>query len=145
MDGDIPTIDLSRWIGEGANSASDVTAAAAGPDDDCRRLADALHRFGIVLVRDPRVSEVDNNAFLDQMEKYYAQSDGVKDARPEVCLRGVIDHVSEPTFLSFYCGRFGFKCKVVVSNCSWRNVFSCAGSNSDLFLFSRARCVISCV
>lgn len=28
---------------------------------------------------------MDNNQFLDQMEKYYAQSDGVKDARPEVC------------------------------------------------------------
>lgn len=35
-------------------------------------------------MRDPRVSEVDNDQFLDQMEKYYAQSDGVKDARPEV-------------------------------------------------------------
>lgn len=44
-----------------------------------------LHQaYGIVLVRDPRVSEVDNNQFLDQMEKYYAQSDGIKDARPEV-------------------------------------------------------------
>lgn len=30
------------------------------------------------------MSEVDNDQFLDQMEKYYAQSDGVKDARPEV-------------------------------------------------------------
>lgn len=40
--------------------------------------------YGIVLVRDPRVSEVDNDQFLDQMEKYYGQSDGVKDARPEV-------------------------------------------------------------
>lgn len=27
---------------------------------------------------------MDNEQFLDQMEKYYAQSDGVKDARPEV-------------------------------------------------------------
>lgn len=43
-----------------------------------------IQAYGIVLVRDPRVSEVDNDQFLDQMEKYYAQSDGVKDARPEV-------------------------------------------------------------
>lgn len=70
----IPVVDLSEWVGEGAT----------GDADSCRKLADALHRFGIVLVRDPRVSEVDNDLFLDQMETYYAQSDGVKDARPEV-------------------------------------------------------------
>eukprot|EP00904_Undaria_pinnatifida_P009792 jgi/Undpi1/5943/HiC_scaffold_2.g01217.m1 len=69
----IPVVDLSEWVGEGAG----------GDADDCRKLADALHRFGIVIVRDPRVSEVDNDLFLDQMETYYAQSDGVKDARPE--------------------------------------------------------------
>ncbi len=43
-----------------------------------------IQEYGIVLVQDPRVSEADNEQFLDQMEKYYAQSDGVKDARPEV-------------------------------------------------------------
>ncbi|CAM9268060.1 unnamed protein product [Ectocarpus sp. 4 AP-2014] len=69
---EIPVVDLSGWVG-----------GAQGNGDDCRKLAEALHAFGIVLVRDPRVSEVDNNQFLDQMEKYYAQSDGVKDARPE--------------------------------------------------------------
>lgn len=80
MDDEIPVIDLSRWItGDTARSREGSEAA-----EDCRLLADALHRFGIVLVRDPRVSEVDNNAFLDQMEAYYAQSDGVMDARPEV-------------------------------------------------------------
>lgn len=74
MDEDIPVIDLFPWIGQGDK----------GDPEDCQRLANALHRFGIVLVRDPRVSDADNNAFLDQMEKYFAQSDGVKDARPQV-------------------------------------------------------------
>lgn len=75
---EIPVVDLTAWIGDqdGANSE--------GSADDCRLLADALHRFGIVLVRDPRVSGVDRDRFLDQMETYYARSDGVKDARPEV-------------------------------------------------------------
>lgn len=72
-DYDLPVVDLSEWMRKGE-----------GNPEDCRRLANSLHRFGIVLVRDPRVSEVDNNSFLDQMEKYFAQSDGVKDARPEV-------------------------------------------------------------
>lgn len=71
---DIPVIDLSEWTNDSSH----------GSPDDCTQLADALHRLGVVLVRDPRVSEVDNDVFLDQMETYYAQSDGVKDARPEV-------------------------------------------------------------
>lgn len=72
---DIPVVDLSEWVG-----------GKMGDAGDCRRLADSLHRFGIVLVRDPRVLGLDNDLFLDQMETYYAQSDGVKDARPEVPL-----------------------------------------------------------
>eukprot|EP00752_Nemacystus_decipiens_P011069 g9835.t1 len=71
---DVPVVDLSEWVGGGGGR---------GNVDDCRSLAQALHAYGIVLIRDPRVSEVDNDQFLDQMEKYYAQSDGVKDARPE--------------------------------------------------------------
>ena len=76
-DYDIPIVDLSGWIGK-----------ENGNLDDCRRLANSLHRFGLVIVRDPRVSEVDSNSFLDQMETYFAQSDGVKDARPEVQYAG---------------------------------------------------------
>ncbi|CAM9550310.1 unnamed protein product [Discosporangium mesarthrocarpum] len=72
---DIPIIDLRNWI-EDSHPSSD--------DGECTKLADALHRFGVVLVRDPRVTEVDNDAFLDQMERYYEQSDGVTDARPEL-------------------------------------------------------------
>lgn len=77
-DYEIPVVDLTAWIGDQDDDNCE------GRTDDCQRLADALHRFGIVLVRDPRVSEVDNDKFLDQMETYYERSDGVKDARPEV-------------------------------------------------------------
>lgn len=84
MDEDIPVIDISTWIGE---------CSGADPGD-CRRLANALHCFGVVLVRDPRVSDMDNDVFLNQMETYYAQSDGIKDARPEV--RGQHSHVMAP-------------------------------------------------
>lgn len=75
MDEDIPVIDLTPWLGK---------SSVEGGADDCQRLAEALHKFGVVIVRDPRVSESENDAFLDQMEAYYAQSDGVKDARPQV-------------------------------------------------------------
>ncbi|CAM9868457.1 unnamed protein product, partial [Phaeothamnion confervicola] len=40
--------------------------------------------FGLVLVRDPRVDRRDNDMFLDIMERYFKQSDGVADARPEL-------------------------------------------------------------
>jgi hypothetical protein len=42
-----------------------------------------MHRTGCLLVRDSRVKEADNTAFLDLLERYYASSDGTSDARPE--------------------------------------------------------------
>lgn len=43
------------------------------------------HQYGILIVKDPRVSERDNDIFLDMLEKYYQQDDDIKlkDARPE--------------------------------------------------------------
>jgi isopenicillin N synthase-like dioxygenase len=51
---------------------------------ECEKVADAFHRYGVVIVRDPRVSESDNHRFLNMMEKYFESSDGVRDARPEI-------------------------------------------------------------
>lgn len=50
---------------------------------ECKKVADALHKYGVAIVRDPRVDERDNNTFLDMLEKYFELSDGVRDARPE--------------------------------------------------------------
>ena len=52
-------------------------------EEACRKIADALHRYGIVVCRDPRVTAKDNDRYLDMMETYFALSDGVRDARPE--------------------------------------------------------------
>lgn len=43
------------------------------------------HKYGIIIVKDPRVSEKDNDSFLDMLEKYYQQDEDIlmKDARPE--------------------------------------------------------------
>jgi hypothetical protein len=49
----IPVIDLSLHL----NRASDEAAALA----ESRRCAEAFHRFGIICVRDPRVSSADND------------------------------------------------------------------------------------
>lgn len=50
---------------------------------ECEKVAYALHHYGVVILKDPRVKENDNNIFLDMMEKYFEGSDGLRDARPE--------------------------------------------------------------
>ncbi|CAE7757327.1 unnamed protein product [Symbiodinium microadriaticum] len=43
---------------------------------ECAKLADALHKYGCAVVRDPRVDYDFNNTFLDMMERYFSISDG---------------------------------------------------------------------
>ena len=50
---------------------------------ECRKVAEALHKYGLCVVRDPRVDENHNSQFLDMMERYFEISDGIRDARPE--------------------------------------------------------------
>lgn len=50
---------------------------------ECSKVAASLQKYGAVLVADPRVDETENTRFLDLMETYFEQSDGVSDARPE--------------------------------------------------------------
>jgi len=49
-------------------------------------VAEELRNVGVLIIRDPRVSEKDNNTFLDLMEDYFAQPYDVKikDARPDI-------------------------------------------------------------
>ena len=49
-------------------------------------IASSLVATGCVLVRDPRVSELDNSKFLDLLERYFEQPEELKreDARPEL-------------------------------------------------------------
>jgi isopenicillin N synthase-like dioxygenase len=73
---DIPVIDLETFFNKDANTAA--------YEAECGKVATALHNYGIVLLRDPRVVNKDNDTFLDMMEKYFEVSDGVRDAHPEV-------------------------------------------------------------
>ena len=43
-----------------------------------------LHEYGCLVVRDSRVSQADNNRFIDMMERYFEQDDAAKraDSRP---------------------------------------------------------------
>jgi hypothetical protein len=57
----VPSIDLSRYL-----------AREQGWESDCREVADILHKFGLVYVRDGRVTAADNEKFIDMMEQYFA-------------------------------------------------------------------------
>jgi isopenicillin N synthase-like dioxygenase len=71
----VPVVDIGAFL------AGDIQGSAA----QCTEIANSLREYGCVVVRDPRVTEKDNNDFLDLLEAYFAQSDELKlkDARPE--------------------------------------------------------------
>ena len=37
----------------------------------CQQVIESLHKYGILIVRDPRAKEEDNNQYIDLMEKYF--------------------------------------------------------------------------
>jgi isopenicillin N synthase-like dioxygenase len=71
-----PVIDLSTYLNGGA----------AASQSACKEIAQLLHQFGMLIVKDPRVDSSLNGKFLDMMEQYYEQPAEVRalDARPEV-------------------------------------------------------------
>ena len=77
----LPVIDLAAWRDRHASPE-----AAAAATAQCALLADALHRYGLLLVRDSRATEADNSAFIDLLEAYMAQPDTTKapDIHPEL-------------------------------------------------------------
>ncbi len=78
---DLPVIDMSLWLSR--TSSESATAACAA---ECRTVADSLHRYGLAVLKDPRATEADNDAFLDMMERYFEQPDSAKsvDVRKEL-------------------------------------------------------------
>ncbi|KAL7948005.1 hypothetical protein V8C42DRAFT_316368 [Trichoderma barbatum] len=75
---DLPIIDLDIYLN---NPASSPAVQA-----ECSRAANALITYGALLLHDSRVSEADNNTFLDLIEDYFAQpeQDIKRDERPEL-------------------------------------------------------------
>ena len=94
----MPVVDLQVWFRREEDPES--------YKKECKRVADPLHLYGIVIVKDPRVHEQDNNTFIDMMERYFGLSDGVRDARPEVAYQvGVTPSNTERQ--KDYCNTFG--------------------------------------
>ncbi|KAI0451758.1 hypothetical protein F5B21DRAFT_486015 [Xylaria acuta] len=74
---DLPIVDLDVFL-----ASRDSPAAQA----ECAKAARALVTYGALVLRDSRVAEPDNAAFLDLMEDYFAQPDAAlrADLRPAV-------------------------------------------------------------
>lgn len=70
----LPIVDFSLFN----SKDSDVESYRS----ECAKVAEAFHEYGVVVVRDARAAEADNNVFINMMEKYFSLSDGVRDARP---------------------------------------------------------------
>ncbi|KAL2150495.1 hypothetical protein VTH82DRAFT_7058 [Thermothelomyces myriococcoides] len=75
---DLPIIDLDVFL----HQPRDSPAVQA----ECAKAADALITYGALVLHDSRVSEKDNDTFLDLLEDYFAQpeADLKKDERPEL-------------------------------------------------------------
>lgn len=56
----------------------------------CKQVAESLHKYGILIVKDPRAKEEDNAEYIDLMEKYFESRGKIlysggqlEDAKPE--------------------------------------------------------------
>ena len=57
---------------------------------ECQKVAECFHKFGILLIKDPRVNFQDNENYIDLMEEYFEKSgelfysgEKVDDIKPE--------------------------------------------------------------
>lgn len=56
----VPVIDVTAFLTESPSAKS-----------DCKQVAEALHKYGCLVIKDPRVNQAQNDKFLDTLEKYF--------------------------------------------------------------------------
>ena len=78
-----PIIDMQVFLERGENSENWQL--------ECQKVAYCFHKFGICIVRDPRVNHNDNNNYIDMVERYfesiateYYAGGELADMRPEL-------------------------------------------------------------
>jgi len=47
-------------------------------NEEAKKAAEGLFKYGLLIVKDPRASAADNDRFLDMIEKYFEQPDDIK-------------------------------------------------------------------
>ena len=58
---DVPIIDVRAFLEKDP----------AKMEEQCKLVAQSLHEFGILIWRDPRINEQDNEDYIDMMEEYF--------------------------------------------------------------------------
>lgn len=56
----VPVIDVKAFLTESPSAKS-----------DCKQVAEALHKYGCLIIKDPRVNQAQNDKFLDTLQKYF--------------------------------------------------------------------------
>jgi isopenicillin N synthase-like dioxygenase len=76
----LPIIDLAKLMLKQADGSFTEDGL-----NECKKVMHCLSTYGVIVVRDPRVTKEDNDKFLDMMESYFEQADEVKrkDSHPE--------------------------------------------------------------
>ncbi|CDW86191.1 UNKNOWN [Stylonychia lemnae] len=76
---DVPIVDVEKYLNK-----------QPGWEVECEKVADSLHKYGILIFKDPRAHEQENEDYIELMEKYFEKTskiyyDGQKlsDAKPE--------------------------------------------------------------
>lgn len=64
-DGHVPVIDLNKLL----ELKEGDEASQKAYDEECAKVAKALHEYSILIVRDPRVSEADNNGCVRKLAR----------------------------------------------------------------------------
>lgn len=78
---EIPVIDGELYMNRGE-----------GWEEECKKVAESFHTFGICKMKDPRVNAKDNDDFINMVEKYFNivgkkfyAGEQLKDMRPDLC------------------------------------------------------------
>ena len=69
----VPLVDLMPYLNHSPNlsSTSQLSDLPKELQNDCKNVAEALHKFGSLAIKDPRADQTDNQRFLDLMEVYF--------------------------------------------------------------------------
>lgn len=89
---DMPIIDMSLLLEHSREHPDCPTQELpAAVRSECQKVADCLHNFGILLIKDPRVDFKANDDYVDLMEDYFYKTgelfyagEKVDDIKPEV-------------------------------------------------------------
>ena len=63
----MPIIDMELYLSTVTNCSPSQAAL-----DECKKVAECFHRYGIIIIRDPRVNMDDNDEYINLMEEYFA-------------------------------------------------------------------------